>query len=167
MYKLTPTSFLLYLTFFFSQTHCVVCGYSKGHDGKIINKGSDTFLIPLPTASSASSSLPSSNIITSRAVDSSKKSVTKEKEKDRKLDTLLSKRKDTAHDDYEEEDLNDVVNENDDNDEDDDENVEDSLAYSKYVRARMNESEKACKVPNLGGEKQFTKIPTMASKQGT
>ena len=102
-------------------------------------------------------------------MDSSKKSIEKEKGKDRKLNTLLSKRKDTAHDDYEEEDINDVVNENDDDndDEDDDENVEDSLAYSKYVRARMNESEKACKLPNLGGEKQFTKIPTMALKQGT
>ena len=146
-----------------------MCGYSKGNDGKIINEGSDTFLIPLPTTTPASSSLPSSNVVTSRTEDNSKKSFEKQKEKDRKLNTLLSKRKDTAHDDYEEEDINEVVNGHDDNedDEDDEENVEDSLAYSKYVRARMNESEKACKMPNLSGEKQFTQSPIMALKQGT
>lgn len=145
-----------------------MCGYSKGNDGKIINKGSDTFLIPLPTTTPASSTLPSLNLVTSRTVDSSKKSFEKQRGKDRKLNTLLSKRKDTAHDDYEEEDINEIVNENDEDEDDvDEENVEDSLAYSKYVRARMNESEKACKMPNLSGEKQITQSPIMALKQGT
>lgn len=141
----------------------MVCGYSKGKDGKIIYEGSEDFLSPLPVPVSApitSSSLPSSTLITPKTMNSTINTT----EKNRNTKTLLSKRKDTTHDDYEEEDLDEIDNENENDDDDDDENAEDSVAFSKYVRARMNESMKPSKVANFGGEKRFVTASPVSQK---
>jgi hypothetical protein len=128
-----------------------VCGYTKCKDGKVINEGSDTFLtpVPIPVPTPASYSLPFTRQITPKAANNNLKSIGK----DSTSKTLLSKRKDAAHDDYEEEDIDELENDNDDDD--DDEDADDSVAFSKYVLARMNESEKPSKVANFGSEKQY------------
>ena len=149
--------FYFYFRFILCQTQCVVCGYTKGKDGKVINEGSDTFLTPVPAPAPASSSLPFTRQITPKAVNNNLKAV----DKDSKSKTLLSKRKDTAHDDYEEEDIDELENDNDD---DDDEDADDSVAFSKYVHARMNESEKPSKVANFCGEKQL-KLSSTGTKK--
>jgi hypothetical protein len=136
----------------------VVCGYTKGKDGKVINEGSDTFLAPVPVPTPASSSLPFTRQITPKAANNNLKST----DKDNKSKTLLSKRKDTAHDDYEEEDIDELENDNDDDD--DDEDADDSVAFSKYVHARMKESEKPSKVANFGSEKQY-KVNSAGTKK--
>lgn len=135
----------------------MVCGYTKGKDGKVINEGSDTFLTPIPVPAPASSSLPFTRQITPKAANNNSKS----SDKDSKSKTLLSKRKDTAHDDYEEEDIDELENDIDD---DDDEDADDSVAFSKYVHTRMNESEKPSKVANFGSEKQYTVSSTGTKK---
>ena len=138
----------------------MVCGYTKGKDGKVINEGSDTFLtpVPVPVSAPASSSLPFTRQITPKAADNNLNSI----DKDSKSKTLLSKRKDTAHDDYDEEDIDELENDNDNDD--DDEDADDSVAFSKYVHARMKESEKPSKVANFGSEKQYTVSSTVTKK---
>jgi hypothetical protein len=139
----------------------VVCGYTKGKDGKVINEGSGTFLtpVPVPVPPPPSSSLPFTRQITPKAANNNN---LKSLDKDSKSKTLLSKRKDTAHDDYEEEDIDEF--ENDIDDDDDDEDADDSVAFSKYVHARMNESEKPSKVANFGSEKQYKMSSTVTKK---
>lgn len=143
-----------YFYFFLCQTHCVVCGYTKGKDGKVINEGSDTFLTPVPASAS---SLPFTRQITPKAVNNDFQLM----DDDSKSKTLLSKRKDTAHDDYEEEDIDELEN---DNDNDDDEDADDSVAFSKYVHARMKESGKPSKVANFGSEQQY-KVSSAGTKK--
>ena len=140
-----------------------MCGYSKGKDGKVTNEGSEDFLVPAHVSAPVSSSLSSTHLVTPETVNNKIKSVAKETTSY----TLLSKRKDTAHDDYDEEDLDEVESDIDDND--DDENAEDSMAFSNYVRARMSESDKPSKVANFGSGKQCiasSTVPQKISVQG-